>query len=282
MENVAALGKLDKWSKVREKIVRIAGQMGYDVAYRVWRTPDFGVPQNRDRVVFIGTLDGDATAFEAAMEGHLAEAPTAREVLRSVGAYGSEDNPKTCTSNVTLALHPVLRVSPYAGMLVNGAGRPICLDGLPPTLPATMGGNKTPIVDQRALDDASVDNWFEGYHARVSAGSVDPATTRAPNYLRRLTIRKAAAIQTFPQDYKFSGAKTKQYRQIGNAVPSLFAEAVARSVREAVFDSVTSCEEPNADSLTAIQEAEEIISQRERRTRKPYASADDMFASLGV
>lgn len=242
MENVAALGKLDKWSKVREKIVRIARKLGYDVAYRVWHTPDFGVPQNRDRVIFIGTLDGDATAFETAMESHRAEAPTAREVLRSVGAYGSEDNPKTCTSNVTLALHPVLRVSPYAGMLVNGAGRPVCLDGLPPTLPATMGGNKTPIVDQRALEDDAVDNWFEGYHARVSAGSADPATTQTPDYLRRLTIREAAAIQTFPHDYKFSGAKTKQYRQIGNAVPSLFAEAVARSVREAYFDSDTSCE----------------------------------------
>ena len=242
MENVAALGKLDKWSKVREKIVQIARKLGYDVAYRVWHTPDFGVPQNRDRVIFIGILDGDAAAFETAMERHHAEAPTAREVLRSVGVYGSEDNPKTCTSNVTLALHPVLRLSPYAGMLVNGAGRPVCLDGLPPTLPATMGGNKTPIVDQRALEDETVNNWFEGYHARVVAGLADPATTQTPSYLRRLTIREAAAIQTFPHDYKFSGAKTKQYRQIGNAVPSLFAEAVARSVREAYFDSAMSRE----------------------------------------
>ena len=236
MENVAALGKLDKWSKVREKIVRRAEKMGYDVAYRVWHTPDFGVPQNRDRVIFVGVLDGDASLFEAAMESHEAKAPTAREVLLSVGAYGSEDNPKTCTSNVTLAVHPVMRVSPYAGMLVNGAGRPVCLDGLPPTLPATMGGNKTPIVDQKALEDSSRANWFEGYHAGVAAGSIDPETASTPDYLRRLTIREAAAIQTFPEDYVFSGAKTKQYRQIGNAVPSLFAEAVARSVRETYFD----------------------------------------------
>ena len=237
MENVAALGKLEKWSKVRDKIICIARELGYDVAYRVWHTPDFGVPQNRDRVIFVGVLDGSADSFEMAMKRHHAKAPTAREVLLSVGAYGSEENPQTCTSNVTLALHPVMRVSPYAGMLVNGAGRPVSLDGLPPTLPATMGGNKTPIIDQRALDDVSAGNWFEEYHARISAGEADPATTKAPSYLRRLTIREAAAIQTFPHDYIFSGAKTKQYRQIGNAVPSMFAEAVARSVREAYFDS---------------------------------------------
>lgn len=242
MENVAALGRLDKWSRVRERIVQIAQTLGYDVAYRVWHTPDFGVPQNRDRVIFVGTLVGNASDFESAMETHHANAPTAREVLQSVGEYGSQDNPQTCTSNVTLALHPVLRTSPYAGMLVNGAGRPVCLDGLPPTLPATMGGNKTPIVDQHALDDVSVTNWFEGYHARVSSGKADPATTKTPGYLRRLTIREAAAIQTFPHGYKFSGAKTKQYRQIGNAVPSLFAEAVALSVREAYFSSDIRCE----------------------------------------
>lgn len=242
MENVAALGKLDRWANVRQKIMHRAKGLGYDVAYRVWHTSDFGVPQNRDRVIFVGVLNGDARKFETTMRKHMAKAPTAREVLLSVGAYGTEDNPRTCTSNVTLALHPVMRISPYAGMLVNGAGRPVRLDGLPPTLPATMGGNKTPIIDQRALEDPSCTNWFEEYHAGIRRGTMGPDVTTVPEYLRRLTIREAAAIQTFPKDYVFSGAKSKQYRQIGNAVPGLFAEAVARSVREAYFaENAESC-----------------------------------------
>lgn len=236
MENVAALGKLDKWSKIRERFLAEAGNMGYDVEYRVWHTPDFGVPQNRDRVIFIGVHDGDASLFAPALMHHRAGAPTAREVLSSVGEFGSEKNPQTCTSRVTLAAHPVMRTSPYAGMLVNGAGRPMCLDGLPPTLPATMGGNKTPIVDQMALEDPSRENWFVGYRDGIESGRISPATATPPEYLRRLTIREAAAIQTFPASYRFSGAKTKQYRQIGNAVPSLFAYAVASAVREAYFD----------------------------------------------
>ncbi|MGN8819701.1 hypothetical protein ACTNC1_02155 [Atopobiaceae bacterium HCP3S3_A4] len=46
-----------------------------------------------------------------------------------------------------------MRKGPYAGMLVNGAGQPMNLEGCAPTPPASMGGNKTPIVDQRALEE---------------------------------------------------------------------------------------------------------------------------------
>jgi DNA (cytosine-5)-methyltransferase 1 len=99
-----------------------------------------------------------------------------------------------------------------------------------------MGGNRTPIIDQAALDDPTRINWFETYRDDVEVGRVDPSNTVVPGYLRRLTLKEAAAFQTFPDSYLFSGRKTKQYRQIGNAVPCRFAEAVARSIREAYFD----------------------------------------------
>ena len=158
---------------------------------------------------------------------------TAREVILSAGKYDTDDNPRTCTSNVTLATNPVMRRSPYAGMLVNGAGRPIDLDGIAPTLPASMGGNKTPIVDEDALQDAAVTNWFVTYHQGLIDGTASPLTSTVPSTVRRLTLKECAAIQTFPDGYKFSGRKTKQYKQIGNAVPCLFAKAVAAAVRDA-------------------------------------------------
>nr|WEZ48941.1 DNA cytosine methyltransferase [Bacillus subtilis] len=58
----------------------------------------------------------------------------------------------------------------------------------------------------------------------------------APKHLRRLTIKEAALLQTFPEDYVFSGSKTAIYRQIGNAVPCLLAEVVARTVIEGLED----------------------------------------------
>ena len=53
---------------------------------------------------------------------------------------GSAGNPHTCTARITLAVTPVMRKSPYAGMIFNGLGRPLNLDGVSATLPASMGG----------------------------------------------------------------------------------------------------------------------------------------------
>lgn len=255
MENVAALGRLKKWQGVREGIVSRGASLGYDVSFKVHHTPDYGVPENRDRIIFVGVRRdvGDATRFYQEMGTRRADPVTARDAILSAGEYGTEDNPQTCTSRVTLAANPVMRRSPYAGMLVNGAGRPIDLNGIAPTLPASMGGNKTPIVDEDALRDPSRRNWFEVYHEGLVNGTMSPLTATVPPTVRRLTIRECAAIQTFPDGYAFSGRKTKQYRQIGNAVPCRFAEAVAASVRDAYlagdgFDVVV----PSADGLATV------------------------------
>lgn len=235
MENVAALGRLKKWESVREGIIRRGKSLGYDVSFKVHHTPDYGVPENRDRVIFIGVRNdiGKVETFYEYLEQHRDIPVSAREIILSAGQYGTAENPQTCTSNVTLASNPVMRRSPYAGMLVNGAGRPIDLDGIAPTLPASMGGNKTPIVDEVALHDASIPNWFETYHAALVDGTTTPAKSSIPPTVRRLTLKECAFIQTFPDKYRFSGRKTKQYRQIGNAVPCRFAEAVASAVKDA-------------------------------------------------
>jgi DNA (cytosine-5)-methyltransferase 1 len=235
MENVAALGVLEKWADVRKNILSKGENLGYNTSFKVHHTPDYGVPENRDRVIFIGVRKdvGDTAHFYKHLEKYQAVPVTAREVILSAGKFGTSNNPQTCTANISLASHPVMRHSPYAGMLVNGAGRPINLDGIAPTLPASMGGNKTPIVDEVALYDSSIPNWFVTYHSGLVAGTISPQSVKVPSSLRRLTIKECAAIQTFPVNYQFSGRKTKQYKQIGNAVPCKFAKAIASAVRDA-------------------------------------------------
>lgn len=53
---------------------------------------------------------------------------------------------------------------------------------------------------------------------------------------RTFTVREAARIQSFPDDFEFIGSRGEKFKQIGNAVPPLFAEALAKSIKKNLED----------------------------------------------
>lgn len=232
MENVKALGILEKWGDVRKKYLSRASDLGYICVPFVLNATEYGVSQKRERVFFIGVKDD--ILFEQRLRDLIEEqkksAPIIRNLLYPLGRAGTEDNPATCTAKITFATHPVMRKSPYAGMYFNGQGRPINVDGYANTLPASMGGNKTPFVDEEYLYGNADSDWVVKYHQGLIDGTITPEFKEAPKRLRRITIKEAAKIQTFPDEYVFCGNKGKIYTQIGNAVPCKMAEAVARAV----------------------------------------------------
>lgn len=229
MENVKALARNKRWAGTIADIRNQAEKIGYKTYLEVLNSADYGVPQTRERMFLVGFRDS-SIEYEYPM-------PTVREhigvaqALRSLPAMGQPGNDQTCKAKVTAAKEPVLRQSPFAGMLFNGQGRPMDMNRPAPTLPASMGGNRTPIVDQETLETGAK-QWVEEYHDSLMNGG--EVVTTIPNRLRRITVQEAAVIQSFPKDMPWHGSQSSRYRQIGNAVPPKMAYEVAASVAQAL------------------------------------------------
>lgn len=235
MENVAALARNRRWSDIIATLRKTAAP-DYKVELVVLNASHWGVPQARERMFLVGVpLDGPDFAMPAAPTA--ANPPTVRQALSQLPLAGEPGNDSLCTATITLAKAPVLRRSPYAGMLFNGQGRAMNLDRPAPTLPASMGGNRTPIVDEGQLRHGG-DPWIEEYHQHLFHDGREALSGLPPHAnLRRLTVEEAAVLQTFPRDVPWQGRQSARFRQIGNAVPPMLGYHVASAVANALVPS---------------------------------------------
>jgi DNA (cytosine-5)-methyltransferase 1 len=254
MENVKNLYDNDRWIDLREDLLSAARLLGYSTRLTLLNASNFGAPQDRNRMFLFG-VRGDVPVPELKPDP---ESPiiSVRQAFSQLPKYGQPGNDTLCTAKVTAAAKPVLRRSPYAGMLFNGAGRPLDLERPSTTLPASMGGNRTPIIEQNLLD-GDTESWIRWYHGHLWAGG-EPlpfGTIDAP--LRRLTVEEAAVLQGFPVGVKLEGRASAQFRQIGNSVPPPLAEAVANHVLSFIDTADTSAEVPTMDEDDLIYAAVE-------------------------
>lgn len=232
MENVKALAFINKWKPVKEEFLEKARAMGYGCIPFIVNAAEYGTPQKRERVFFVGiknNYDFENCIYERLIV-QKRKAPNIRTLFHDLGPAGTEKNPKTCNAVITYAVKPVMRKNPYDCLMFNGIGRPIDPDGYSRTITASMGGNMTLIVDETYLHDSTAENWIQNYFNKLVSGECIPEFAEAPSRLRRLTINEAKRIQTFPDDYQFCGAKSSIYRQIGNAVPCEMAKTIATAV----------------------------------------------------
>ena len=214
MENVPGLMVGDRRQYLRE-IVKSFDEMGYLTTAKVLNAASFGVPQKRRRLFIVGIL-GAEFVFPAETHGPGRSRPyvSSGEVLSSE-PYG-EPNP----SKIFYAKNPDLRPSPYDGHIFNGGGRPIDRSRPCNTILASAGGNKTHFIDTLGLAPE--------YHRHL----LDGGSPRhgVLNGARRLTVQESALIQSFPPNFVFSGPRSAQYRQVGDAVPPLLASVLGKAL----------------------------------------------------
>lgn len=205
LENVR--GMLDTvFDDYRAKLIRQLKKLGYEAEWRLLNASDFGVPQLRPRVIFVATKKGFSEHFSWP-EPHAHNPPTVGQALLDLMAADGWRGAK--------------KWAEYA-------------DDIAPTL---VGGSKKhggpdlgPTRAKRAWATLGVDGM----------GIANEPPSRDFVGTPKLTVRMAARIQGFPDDWQFSGKKTPAYRQIGNAFPPPVAAAVGRSIAKALNASASS------------------------------------------
>jgi DNA (cytosine-5)-methyltransferase 1 len=186
-------------------------ELGYNVVYNLLETADYGVPQNRERVVFIGSRDREAVIFPFAT--HCADGKKLPKwlTLRNALTDFIDSQPEfTAYSESRLKYLRLLKEGQNWRYLPEDVKKD-AMGGA-----YNSGGGKV------------------GFYRRLSWDKPSPTVTTSPYQkatdmchpieLRPLSVRECARIQTFPDDWVFHGSVTSKYKQIGNAVPVLFAK----------------------------------------------------------
>lgn len=210
IENVPGLANVPGYSTFR-RFVRLLEVSGYQIAIGILDAKRFGVPQNRRRLVLIATRKG------------IPSLPKPK--------YGTKHRPYK-TVRQAIARFPVLRAGSRHAKIKNhvaSAVAPINLERLKATPPD--GGDRRDWPRRLRLECHLGD--YEGHtdaYGRMSWDSPAPTLTGRCNSIsngryahptqnRAISLREAAALQTFPDGYRFYGFHNHIALQIGNAVP---------------------------------------------------------------
>ncbi|MBS1709333.1 MAG: DNA cytosine methyltransferase [Armatimonadetes bacterium] len=186
---------------------------GYNVSFDLYDVSRFGVPQVRERVVLIADLDRRVPHLSPT-HGGPSQPPlrTLRDALTGLGEPGP-----------WASLRPKQRIFlPMLGPGENWRDLP------PEDWPESMGGALTATGGRVGFYRRLA--WDEPSPTLTTSPTM-PATLLAhPTALRPLSVREYARIQTFPDDWVFTGPLSEQYRQIGNAVPVEFGRVIGEHI----------------------------------------------------
>ncbi len=246
MENVAEM-KNGYSRRFSDEIIERLDVAGYSVSEAVLNAAEYGVPQRRQRAFFIAVKGNKQVLFpepthslDAAQLG-LLDTRKFVSVWDAIGDLPSLEHGEG-EPEATYACAPF---SQYQSRSRNG--RRYVTNHVARPLRPKQYARIASLRPGQGLKDLpehlKVRSGYSGAYGRLTKDMLAPTITRwvfhpgsgrwgHPVDLRTLTIREAARIQGFPDDFDFEGSFVQQSGQIGNAVPPLLIEQLARAIRE--------------------------------------------------
>ena len=211
-ENVRGLISHDN-GRTLKTIIDIFESLGYNIQTKLLNAVNYNVPQKRERIVIVGTKKGTNIKFEYPKESK--KIKTLRDALKNV--------PKSEGQAYSAAKKAVFELVPPGG----------CWRDLPLNVQKsymgksfTSGGGRTGMARRISWDEPCL---------TLTCSPSQKQTDRChPDEVRPFTVREYARIQTFPDDWEFTGGIGQKYKQIGNAVPVELARQIGVQITKAI------------------------------------------------
>ena len=231
IENVPGLVSLFG-GQIKDSIIKRLSDLGYKVQYKILCSADYGVPQSRRRVVFVGLKNKDfeyppSLKNQVTCEMALSDLPTLENEL------GQEEQGYRIDAENDYQQLMRLRSKVVRNHIAATHSQKVQeIIALVPD-----GGNYKDLPEPYRSSRNFHVAWTR-FNSKKPAPTIDTGHRHHFHYKynRVPTVRECARLQSFPDDFVFLGNKTQQFRQVGNAVPPLMAQAIAEKLKEFISE----------------------------------------------
>ncbi|CVY16871.1 DNA cytosine methyltransferase [Staphylococcus hominis] len=233
LENVSGLLSLQK-GKYKDDIINRFSDLGYNVNFKLLTASDYGVPQSRKRVFFIGLkkdifndtyFNFDQLEFQDIVSTKKAMSDLPTPINNN--EFIKYDKPAI---NSFQELMRNNSEGVYNHQITNHTSQTIEIISQVPD----GGGIKD--LPEELYKVRNYNNAFRRMNSNLPSNTIDCGHRNYFHYKenRVPTVRESARIQSFPDNYVFKGSKTSQYTQVGNAVPPLLSETIAQQIKKLI------------------------------------------------
>ena len=263
MENVTGITSVGGGRAVKEILSGLA-RLGYRVEARILRAEEYGVPQERRRIFFLGNRLGLPVSWPEPTHGPgLQPFVTVWEAIGDLPPLQNGEDPRGPLP------YPQPPTTRYQAVLRRNS-REVNNHAAPRLAPINLrrmkhipeGGSWRDIpfdLLPAGMKRARRCDHTKRYGRLRKQGMASTILTKCdlhwgafihPEQDRALTVREAARLQSFPDCFTFAGSRTEQYVQVGNAVPPLLGQKVAEAVRRSA--AASSAARPLPDLAKAL------------------------------
>jgi len=255
-------------SAVRQ-ILKDFRSIKYNLSFKVVDAADYGAAQHRFRFILMGAKKGVAPNLPEPTHGDVERSLLPHVTLRDV-IYDLREKPGP-HSEYSIGMRTWYDMVPAGGYWKD---LPKELHEKALGTSYTSGGGKT------------------GFYRRLSYDAPSPTlTTKSnrkgtgmchPEYTRPISVKEAARIQGFPDDWNLAGAMNEQYKQIGNAVPTILGAVIGNTITQFVVDAPKARgaklnSDDDFERMFQIASIRLRSAARNKKVRKPKPLANTLF-----